>query len=276
MQNDNNENIPDGQVKCFNCGAVHSVDDPRCPYCGALNPVGAEKAYMNELDDLKDETDQLAEDAEDDFGDSVQSNAKRIALIVVAVVAAIAVMFFAYNCMERHDERQEVKSYQARESFRQQHFQELDRLYEAGDDAALSEYAWSLADEPGFDALFSWEHVDYLEVYNDWETIKFAQSEFHEGKGDIEDYAWTVSIAIELARLDESGQRTYDQLTDAEEKRAAEYRAFAWEFLEDTLQMNKEEITAFAASVLDDEGSVDDKKLKRNLEPRLRELGTIR
>ena len=231
MQNDNSEYIPDGQVKCFNCGAVHSVDDPRCPYCGALNPVGAEKAYMNELDDLKDETDQLAEDAEDDFGDNVQSNAKRIVLIVVAVVAAIAVMFFAYNCMERHDERQEVKSYQARESF---------------------------------------------EVYNDWETIKFAQFEFQEGKGDIEDYAWTVSIAIELARLDESGQRTYDQLTDAEEKRAAEYRAFAWEFLEDTLQMNKEEITAFAASVLDDEGSVDDNKLKRNLEPRLRELGTIR
>ena len=63
MQNDNNENIPDGQVKCFNCGAVHSVDDPRCPYCCALNPVGAGKAYMNELDDLKDETDQLAEDS---------------------------------------------------------------------------------------------------------------------------------------------------------------------------------------------------------------------
>ena len=52
MQNDNSEYIPDGQVQCFNCGAVHSVDDPRCPYCGALNPVGAEKAYMNKLDDL--------------------------------------------------------------------------------------------------------------------------------------------------------------------------------------------------------------------------------
>ena len=71
MQNDNSEYIPDGQVKCFNCGAVHSVDDPRCPYCGALNPVGAEKAYMNELDDLKDETDQLAEDAEDDVEGSL-------------------------------------------------------------------------------------------------------------------------------------------------------------------------------------------------------------
>ena len=40
--------------------------------------------------------------------------------------------------------------------------------------------------------------------------------------------------------------------------------------------MNKDEVAAFAASVLDDEGSVDDNKLKRNLEPRLRELGTIR
>lgn len=275
MHNDENEYIPDGQVKCVNCGAVHAADDPRCPYCDALNPVGAEKTYMDQLDDLKDDTSQLAEDAEDDFGDSVQGNAKRIVLIAAAVVALIAALFIAVNCMDKHDERQEVKSYQARESFRQQHFQELDRLYDSGDDAGMSDYAWSLKDESGFDALFSWEHADYLAVYNDWETIKLAQSEFHKGEGDLEDYTWTVSVAIELARLDEDGRRSYNQLSDEEEERAAEYRAFALEFLKDTLQMNEEEVVSFAASVLDNEGGVDDESLKRNLELRLRQLGTI-
>lgn len=276
MSNDDNVYIPDGQVKCPNCGAVHAADDARCPYCDALNPAGAEKAYMDELDDIKDDTDELAEDAQRDFNANVQGNAKRIAIIVIVVVAVIAAAFLASNVMEKRAERQEVQSYQARESFREEHFAELDRLYAAGDDAALSAYAWSLVDDPGFDALFAWEHIAYLEVYDDWETITFAQEEFRAGKGDIDDYTWTVSLAIELARLDGNGQRTSAQLTDSEEARAARYRADGRAFLEDVLQMSGDEVDAFAASVLDSDGNVDDDELKRALEPRLRQLGTIR
>ena len=276
MPNDDNVYISDGQVKCPNCGAAHAADDARCPYCDALNPTGAEKAYMDELDDIKDDTDDLAENAQRDFNANVQGNAKRVALIAIVVVAVIAAMFLVANGMEKNSERQEIQSYQARESFRAEHFAELDRLYAAGDDAALSAYAWSLVDDPGFDALFSWEHIGYLEVYDDWETITFAQEEFREGKGGIDDYMWTVSLAIELARLDGNGQRTSAQLTESEEARAARYREDALTFLENTLQMNEAEVGTFAASVLDDEGSVDDGKLKRALEPRLRQLGTIR
>ncbi len=275
MLNDNGINALDRQIECFNCGAVHAADDPRCPYCGGLNPAGSEKAYMDELANLKDETDKLAQEAERDFGTNVQSNAKRIVLVAVFVVAMLAALFFVANCMNKNEERQEVQSYQARESFREQHFSELDRLYESGDDAALSAYAWSLENEPGFDALHSWEHIGYLRVYNDWETVKVAQSEFRKGEGGIDDYTWTVALAIKLAQLDKNKQRPSAQLADDEEMRAAQYRAFAREFLEDTLQMSENEVVAFAAAVLDDEGDVDDDALKRDLELRLRQLGTI-
>ena len=275
MPNDNSANTPSGQVECSNCGAVHAAYDPRCPYCGALNAVGAEKTYMNELDDLKDDTGELAEDAERGFSASLQGNAKRIVLVVVIAVAVIGALFLVSNCMDKHEERQGIQSYQARESFRERHFAELDRLYESGDDAAMSAYAWGLMGEPGFDALFSWEHAGYLKVYDDWETVKLAQDDFREGKGDIDDYTWAVSLAVGLARLDGSGQRASAELTGAEEARAAGYRAFAREFLEETLQMNGEEVVAFAEAVLDDEGNVDDERLKRDLEQRLRQLGTI-
>jgi len=275
MLDNTSENTLDRQVECFNCGAVHAADDPRCPYCGELNPAGSEKAYMDELANLKADTNELTQDAERDFTDSVQGNAKRIIRIAVVAVVLLASLFFVANCMDKNAERQEVQNYQARESFREQHFAELDRLYESGDDAAMSAYAWNLKDEPGFDALHSWEHIGYLRVYDDWEAVKFAQAGFRTGEGDIDDYAWTVALAIKLARLDGNKQRTSAQLADDEEMRAAQYRAFAREFLEDTLQMSENEVVAFAAAVLDDEGDVDDDALKRDLELRLRQLGTI-
>ena len=33
-------------MMCPNCGASFSEDEPRCPYCGTLNPGGAEIEYL--------------------------------------------------------------------------------------------------------------------------------------------------------------------------------------------------------------------------------------
>ena len=266
----------DGQVACPNCGASYSIDEASCPYCGGFNPAGAEKAYMEELDDIKHDTGELAEDARRGFMANLQQNTRRIVIVAIVVVAAIAAIFLIANGLDKRDEQQEIKSYQARESFREKYFPEFDRLYEAGDDEALSEYVWSLVDAPGFDALQSWEHYGYLEVHDDWEVVKVADAHFKNAQEGIDDYVWVVSKAIHLVGLDAGDWRSSAQLTEQEEARAADYRAFGWTFLQETLQMNKEEVTAFAESVLDERGNVDRDKLQRKLEPRLKELGTIR
>ena len=266
----------DGQVACPNCGASYSIDEASCPYCGGFNPAGAEKAYMEELDDIKHDTGELAEDARRGFMANLQQNTRRSVIVAIVVVAAIAAIFLIANGLDKRDEQQEIKSYQARESFREKYFPEFDRLYEAGDDEALSEYVWSLVDAPGFDALQSWEHYGYLEVHDDWEVVKVADAHFKNAQEGIDDYVWVVSKAIHLVGLDAGDWRSSAQLTEQEDARAADYRAFGWTFLQETLQMNKEEVTAFAESVLDERGNVDRDKLQRKLEPRLKELGTIR
>lgn len=263
----------DEQVVCPNCGAGFSALDARCPYCGTLNPVGAEAAYMDELEDLRQDTDRLAEDVQSDLAADLKRNARKIALIALAAIALIATMVLALNCADSRDERNEVKRYQEREAFREQHFAELDRLYESGDDAALVEYAWSVMDEPGYDAVYSWKHEDYLDICGDWVVLSsFSEDATHASAG-IDDYAWAVSAAIRLACLDEDGRQLYAALSSEEAGRVAGYRESAESFLRETLQMDAEQVESFAASVEDSQGHVQHEKVKKAVAARFRQLG---
>ncbi len=259
---------------CPNCGAAISPDDARCPYCGELNPTGAEKAYMNALDDINDETGDLADDAQDNLNANLKGNAKRTILVIVLVVAALASLFAITTCMDRSQERRELNDYQAREAFRSQYFEEFDRLYEAGDDDVLSAYVWSLSDDPGFEALFSWDHIGLLQAHDDWESLRSAEKDIESGTCKIDDYTWLVSAALRLARLDGNDTSFSAALPQEDEARTSEYREYAQRFLQETLQMNDEEIAAFADEAKDEYGYIQRDKLKQNLEVRLTQLGT--
>jgi hypothetical protein len=262
------------QISCPNCAAVYPAAEVRCPYCGKFNPTGAERAYLDELADIKEDTGELAEDAEESFTTSLQRNAKRTIIVAIAALAVIATLFLAATCMDQSEERQSLQAYQARETFRTQYFAEFDRLYDAGDDDALSAYVWSLMDDPGFEALFSWTHADYLEVHDNWEALRSAENDIAAGTCGLDDYTWLVSVALRLAQLD-PGNASTAALSAEEEERAADYREYAWRFLQETLQMNREEIAAFAQDAKDATGTVQTDRLKQNLEQRLRQLGTL-
>ncbi len=262
------------QATCSNCGAVFSTEEACCPYCGEIYPYGAEKAYMGELDSLKSATDDLDDSAEESFKDSLKQNTKRTVIVVGIVVAVLATMFLVVNCMGKNAEREELQSFQAREAFREKHFDEFDRLYEAKDDDALSVYVWSLSEEPGFDALFSWKHVGFLEVHDGWESLRLVEERIGSGKCKIDDYTWSVSLALRIAQLDGDDNNEYSRLSQDEEERAAGYRAHARKFLRNVLQMSDEEVAAFADETKDARGTIQEKELRRNLEARLRHLGT--
>ena len=269
---------PDGsglQMMCPNCGASFSEDEPRCPYCGTLNPGGAEIEYLQELEDLKEDTDRLDDAIQGGLVASFRNNTKRVIGIVTIIVVAIVAIFVTHAILDKNDEQQELQSYQAREAFREQHFAELDRLYDSGDDAALSSYAWSLMDDPGFDALFTWKHIGYLEAYDDWEALKSCEEDAATGALSIDDYTWATSVAMHLAYPEVNARYQIGVLTKAEEARAAPYRAFAKQFLQNTLQMDEGEIESFIGECTDEYGDIVDDKLKGILTQRLRDLGVL-
>ena len=153
----------EAQTVCPECGAAFPADEARCPYCGSLNPTGAEADYMHKLETLRENTDRLDDEAEQAVRENIGRNAKRTAAIVVAVIAIVAAFALGMGMLEQKGEQDALDAHHAREAFRQEHIEELDRLYEQGDDEALVEYALSLVNEPGFDAIYTWQHYDYLE-----------------------------------------------------------------------------------------------------------------
>ena len=263
------------QVSCSNCNATFAAGDARCPYCGALNPLGAEQAYMAELDGIKRGTEDLAQEAQRGFAAGLSRNAKRAVIIIAAVLALIAVSFLVYNLADSNEERRAVESYQARETFRQEHFAEIERLYESGDDAAMGSYIWSLAQEPGYDAIYSWEHYGFLEVYDDYDLLNMFISDTRGNPAGIDDYVWSVAVALRLAGIDDKGVEAPSALPEADEERATPYREFGWRYLEDTLQMDSSEIAAFADATRDEFGYIQRDELEQALKPRLRQLGII-
>ena len=42
-------------ITCRECGAPIEELAERCPYCGAINELGAEHKYMQDMYDLKDD-----------------------------------------------------------------------------------------------------------------------------------------------------------------------------------------------------------------------------
>lgn len=263
------------QVTCNNCGGSFSIEEPRCPYCSTLNPSGAESAYMRELEGLKDETDKLDDAVQQDLKVDFGRNAKRIVLIVAIVVALVIAGALATRAVTEGEQQQAIHEYQVREAFREQHFETFDDLYESGDDAALSEYVWSLSDDPGFEAVYYWNHIGYLEVYNDWEALRSFEDVMKVNHLGIDDYTWAASVAIRLGFQEAIPRYHPYSLSMEEETRAKPYREFAREFLRSMLQMNEEDTLSFITECADDADGLLKDKLERNLKARLSDLGTL-
>lgn len=266
---------PGGQALCPDCGAVLAADEPRCPYCGALNPAGAERAYLGELDGIRAQTGGLADEAKGTFRSSVRSNARRTIAIVALVVAAIAGILLVAGHLDDAGKQRELREFQDREAFRAAYFGEFDALYEASDYEALSEYVWKLVDEPGFDAAFSWKHMPFLELHDDWAILQVAREEAEAGQFTLDDYTWMVGTALRMVQLDGADWYALGALDSGEEELVSEYRAYAWQVLEDTLQMDEAGVAAFAGEFRDDYGYIQQDGLKKGIDARLRQLGTL-
>lgn len=262
-------------VTCPNCGAEFSSAEAKCPYCGTLNPSGAESAFMQELEGIRDETDALDDAVQRNLKADFGRSTKRVVLIVIAVIVVVASLATIAKVVNDGEEQRALHEYQVREAFRERHFATFDDLYEKGDDEALSEYVWSLTDDPGFDAVFYWSHIGYLEAYNDWEALKSTEADIEKGSLGIDDCTWAASVAIRLGYPETISPRHSYSMTKEEETRAAPYREYARGFLQSMLQMTEEETLTFVYECVDERDGIIDDKLERNLKHRLRELGTI-
>lgn len=83
------------KIRCRSCGAEFDDSLAACPYCGAENEKGAEKEYMDKLDDIHDDMSELSDDGIEQAAATTKKTGKIIAIaaiVTVLLVVDIAVL----------------------------------------------------------------------------------------------------------------------------------------------------------------------------------------
>ena len=130
-------------ITCRECGAPIEELAERCPYCGAINGLGAEHKYMQDMYDLKDDLKEVGNIPSEEIKAEVKSNVhftgKAVAVLLALVLILAAVFLFlrysgdiiysVYNKMtdtRMADTREQMQ-------WERENFPKLDAWYEEGD-----------------------------------------------------------------------------------------------------------------------------------------------
>lgn len=84
-------------IKCPNCGAEIENEVTKCPYCGYINVTGAEKKYMDDLEDIKEDLASVQEEPVKALKAGFSKGTKVIVWtigILLALVIVYAVLLF--------------------------------------------------------------------------------------------------------------------------------------------------------------------------------------
>ena len=129
-------------ITCRECGAPIEELAKRCPYCGAINELGAEHKYMQDMYDLKDDLKEVGNIPGEEIKAEVKSNVhftgKAVAVLLALVLILAAVFLFlrysgdiiysVYNKMtdtRMADTREQMQ-------WERENFPKLDAWYEEG------------------------------------------------------------------------------------------------------------------------------------------------
>jgi uncharacterized membrane protein YvbJ len=80
------------KIRCRSCGAEFDDSLAACPYCGAVNEKGAEKEYMDKLDDIHDDMSELSDDGIEQAAETTKKTGKIIAIAAIVTVLLVVVI----------------------------------------------------------------------------------------------------------------------------------------------------------------------------------------
>ena len=247
---------------CPGCGAEYDAAEAKCPYCGLLNPAGAEASYMKKMHAIRSDLQEMGDDVEEEYARRLKKQTRRIGFIiggVLVVVLILAGLFFGQTLTYRHKE--EVRDREEL-NFRKSYFDELNRIYETGDDEAVVEYMDFLYDKEGSSALWSWQHYDYYTVYNSYRGVEEAREILtlaESGELDpraTDDYIEILTLYTRCAIEDEKGSfYNLDELRlgKEERERAEAMRADERVYLREDLGLTEKEIDSLCEASWEDE-----------------------
>lgn len=192
------------KIICPSCNAEYEDTLPKCPYCDLMNYKGAERAYLNKLEDVREDMGELASIPENTAKEELKKQGhlvrKIIIIIIIVLVLLFGVGYLLDNIPYSKVSEKEQFLWQA------ENFPKFDALYEAGE---YEELAKRLDEELlGDYSIWSYEHRAFAFVYGDIMDAKEAMEMIDSGE-DTSDRVYTrllysqVDLMIQWERDDE-------------------------------------------------------------------------
>lgn len=156
---------------CSSCGDELTEKDAKCPYCGSINPLGAEAEYMEKLEYLREDTESLGNKAPLEYERQLKHHGN-FALKIFAIVLFVCIMVFLLIIgSRRYFEYSDKKNMREEIAFQKEYFPMLDELYAKGDDRKTSMYLSELYEKNGSSALFHWSHYTYFYYFDLYQSV---------------------------------------------------------------------------------------------------------
>lgn len=222
-------------LHCENCHALIHRDSPKCPYCGALNVLGGEKQYMEQLYDLREEVEELQSvpirEYRKGFG-SAGKIIKRTLMILILAVIFIGALFWVFNRFYGHELLEE--DIKARMYWEKENYPILDAMYEEGDYDGILEFQSIHCTEDAY-SVSNWEHTDFIDVYAWYLSCREGAERIASGDYNDKDVYWLILDAMFVWQ-----DRSYAVYSAAEVELIDEYRQEVKELVSARLGIEEE------------------------------------
>ena len=97
-------------IVCSNCGGKFQEESSQCPYCGQMYVPGAEKEYMEELQDIKEKLWEVDAASAEVYQNEINSNTKKM-IVIICVLAVVLLLgcglFWVTNHLFSYEESEE-------------------------------------------------------------------------------------------------------------------------------------------------------------------------
>lgn len=242
---------------CENCGAEFDAHEKTCPYCGHLNPLGAEEAYMDRLEDLQEDLGDLKNHGKRTMGREIRTQGRGLLKTALLLALVLALLVFGFIKMENSFQNSPSDE-KAMMEFQKEHFGELEDLYEAGDPDALLNYVIELFEsgEKGYEAIYDWKHYKYLQAYWTYRDGVLAAADMLGEKWDKET---AVEAMLDAFRIIDAAHQRDQRITTADREKLKDLEQKALAFLkeQDRIGMPENEAMDLYQKAVDEYGYFD-------------------
>ncbi len=250
-------------IRCPNCGAEHSIHLPKCPYCGTINPEGAEEAYLDKLEQTRQDLDEVDDLAKQEVRSEVKAGAGKAVKRVILAAVILLVLAGVYLLTDRilSGGRSEYELTEQEIAWQREAFPELDRLYEAGDlEAAagrLQEYSAQNH------RVWDWSHYTFLEWYDNYRRTQEHLQELTEKQSCSELLAGLLVFGTFRFYYRDYAPEQGVSLSEGDIARLDGYREELVTAIHDRLGFTDEQMEAFRADVYDEYNVLNYKKCEK-------------